>query len=153
MGPDSREPAGSPAEDEIREFVEDFASGIRAKDPDRIVTHYAPDTVMFILAPPLRYTPKNSPGKKGVEDWLSSFEGPIGYEIRDLTITAADDVAFCHSLNRISGTRSGGEKTDIWIRETLCLRRLGDGWKIAHQHESVPFYMDGSGRAATDLEP
>jgi ketosteroid isomerase-like protein len=26
-------------------------------------------------------------------------------------------------------------------------------WKIAHEHTSVPFYMDGSFRAAIDLKP
>lgn len=27
------------------------------------------------------------------------------------------------------------------------------GWKIAHTHSSVPFYMEGSYRAAVDLHP
>ena len=30
---------------------------------------------------------------------------------------------------------------------------LAGTWKIAHEHTSVPFYMDGSFRAAVDLEP
>ena len=36
---------------------------------------------------------------------------------------------------------------------TLALVRTPDGWKIVHLHESVPFHMDGSQRAALDLEP
>jgi ketosteroid isomerase-like protein len=36
---------------------------------------------------------------------------------------------------------------------TLGLRKTGTGWKITHEHASTPFYMDGSGRAATDLQP
>lgn len=33
-------------------------------------------------------------------------------------------------------------------------RVKSDGaWRIAHRHESVPFYMDGSNRAAVDLTP
>ena len=32
-------------------------------------------------------------------------------------------------------------------------RRLGDGWKVTHEHASVPFYMDGAGRPAFDLRP
>jgi hypothetical protein len=31
------------------------------------------------------------------------YERPLGYEIRDLTLTLGDDVAFGHSLNRVSG--------------------------------------------------
>jgi PhnB protein len=41
----------------------------------------------------------------------------------------------------------------VWFRLTLGLRKLGGEWKIAHHHESVPFYMDGSYRAAVDLVP
>jgi hypothetical protein len=26
-------------------------------------------------------------------------------------------------------------------------------WKITHEHNSAPFYMDGSGRPALDLKP
>ena len=26
-------------------------------------------------------------------------------------------------------------------------------WKIMHEHSSVPFYMDGSFKAAVDLKP
>lgn len=40
-----------------------------------------------------------------------------------------------------------------FFRQTLCFRKIRGAWKIAHQHESVPFYMDGSYRAAVDLEP
>ena len=29
----------------------------------------------------------------------------------------------------------------------------GDDWKITHQHNSVPFMMDGSFKAAIDLKP
>ena len=137
----------------IRALVDDWANALRAKDADGVASHYAADNVMFVLAPPLQYTRDNSPGKKGVEQWFSSFRGPIGYEIRDLNITAGDNVAFCHSLNRVSAEKIEGEKTDMWFRETICFRKIGHKWKITHQHESVPFYMDGSARAAIDLKP
>ena len=117
------------------------------------MSHYAADNVMFVMAPPLQYTPGNSPGKQGVEEWFATWDGPLGYEIRDLKITASDDVAFSHSLNRMSGTKTDGEKVDMWLRATLCFRKIGGQWKIAHEHESVPFYMDGSYKAAVDLKP
>ena len=41
----------------------------------------------------------------------------------------------------------------MWMRSTLAFRRAGGAWKIAHGHSSVPFRMDGSYRAATDLQP
>ena len=138
---------------EIRLVIDDWAKALRNKDAAATVSHYAADNVMFVMAPPLQYTPANSPGVNGIKEWFATWDGPIGYEIRDVKITAGDDVAFSHSLNRMSGTKTDGEKVDMWLRETFCFRKLGGEWKITHQHESVPFYMDGSYKAAVDLKP
>jgi len=91
--------------------------------------------------------------KKGLEEWFSSFQGPLGYEIRDLKITVDNTVGYSHSLNRLSGNKKSGEKAEMWFRETMCFRKISGEWKISHEHESVPFYMDGSVRAAIDLKP
>ncbi len=91
--------------------------------------------------------------RRSLAAWFPTFRGPVGYEVRDLSITADGDVAFCRSLNRISGTRTDGEETDVWVRATVGLRRIDGRWQVTHEHSSVPFYMDGSYRAAVDLEP
>jgi PhnB protein len=41
----------------------------------------------------------------------------------------------------------------MWFRQTMGLGLTGGGWKILHEHESVPFHMDGSARAAIELTP
>ena len=140
-------------ETEIRNLIDIHVEALRAKDADAVVVNYAEDNVMFVMAPPLQYKAANSPGKQGVEEWFGTWEGPLGYEIRDLRITAGEDVAFCHCLNRMSGVKTDGEKVDMGLRETLCFRKIDGKWKIAHEHESVPFYMDGSYKAAVDLKP
>jgi PhnB protein len=137
-------------EGEIRALIDDWATAIRAKDLDAVVSRYAADSVTFDLAPPLVSTGADA---EGLQAWFSTWRGPLGYEIRDLNITVGGDAAFAHSLNRLSGTKTDGEKADVWFRQTLCFRRSGGEWRIAHQHESVPFYMDGSYRAAVDLKP
>jgi PhnB protein len=143
-------PGGATAEAQIRALIDDWAKALRAKDVDGVLAHYAPDSVTFDLAPPLISTAADA---KGLQAWFATWRGPLGYEIRDLTITAGDDAAFGHSLNRLSGTKTDGERADVWFRQTFGFRRLEGAWKIAHQHESVPFYMDGSYRAAVDLKP
>ena len=140
-------------EAQIRMLIEHWANALRTKDAGRLVSQYAADNVMFVMAPPLQYTSNNSPGKHGVEEWFATWGGPLGYEIRDQKITAGVDVAFSHSLNRMSGTKTDGEKVDMWLRATLFFRKIGGEWKITHEHESVPFYMDGSYKAAIDLKP
>ena len=62
-------------------------------------------------------------------------------------------MAFSHSLNRITGKRTNGEDTNVWVRGTVCYRKSDGAWRVAHEHGSVPFYMDGSLRAAVDLQP
>ena len=138
-------------EAQIRERIEGWAKALRAKDVDAVMSYYTRDVLSFDLAPPLLQ--KGDAVRRGWEEWFPTFRGPIGYEIRDLSITVGDDVAFSHSLNRISGTRTGGEDADVWVRATVCYRKTDGKWMVAHEHVSVPFYMDGSNRAAVDLKP
>jgi ketosteroid isomerase-like protein len=62
-------------------------------------------------------------------------------------------VAFSHSLNRISGHRTNREETDVWVRVTACFCKIDGKRMVAHEHISVPFYMDESNKAAVDLKP
>jgi PhnB protein len=139
-------------EAEIRAVVDGWVKAISAKDVGAVMSHYAADIVTFDLAPPLQYTGAAAL-KKRLETWFPPFRGPVGYEICDLCIIAGDDVAFCRSLNRISGARTDGEDTNVWVRATVGLRKIDGKWSIVHEHLSVPFYMDGSYRAAVDLKP
>jgi len=42
---------------------------------------------------------------------------------------------------------------DLWFRATDGLRKVDGRWQVTHEHNSTPFYMDGSLKAAVDLEP
>jgi PhnB protein len=85
--------------------------------------------------------------------WFDTWSSPIGYDLHDPELATAGDVAFAHGLAHMTGTKTDGESVDLWFRTTLGLRRRGAAWKIVHIHESVPFLMDGSLRAAVDLQP
>ncbi|NUQ18872.1 MAG: SnoaL-like domain-containing protein [Sphingomonas sp.] len=73
--------------------------------------------------------------------------------MRDLSIEADASVGFAHALHHLKGTRGGGHKVGLWMRSTLCFRREGGEWRIAHSHTSVPFYPGAEMKAAVDLEP
>ncbi len=81
----------------------------------------------LILAPPLQYTRGHPFGKKALAVWFCSFRGPIEYENHDFNITAGNDVAFCHSLNRMIATTTKGSKVDLWFRQTLCFPKSTAG--------------------------
>lgn len=144
----------SQAETEVRAVIAEQTAALRAGDADTLVARYTPDTVRFDLAPPLRHTGAEVLDADAVRAWLATFDGPVDAEVRDLDVTVGGDVAFCHSLNRMSAVPSGsGERFDLWYRATVCLRRIDGAWRITHEHTSTPFYMDGSFRSATDLAP
>src|SRR3954454_3708317 len=90
---------------QVRELIDDWAKALRAKDINWLMSHYTPDILSFDLLPPLQYAGADA-YRQNWEEWFPTFQGGIGYEIRDLSISTGDDVAFCHSLNRISGKRT-----------------------------------------------
>jgi PhnB protein len=137
-------------EAQIRSLIDSWAKAIQAKDAAGVAAHWAPDLVQFDLAPPLR-TVGNDP--QGLKDWFASWRGQIGFVITELGVTTSEDIAFCHALVHLTGSRTDGSESDVWFRETLGLRKAGGAWKIAHAHESVPMHRDGSFRAAIDLKP
>lgn len=143
----------TPAEREIHAVLDDWADARRTKDADRVLAHFVEDEVQFVMAPPLQFSGANAWGKTALEAWFATFDGPIGFEIAQLRVAASDQVAFCHFLGRLSATAVDGGPFAVWNRVTLGLRKSGGRWLIAHAHESVPFYMDGSFRAAVDLTP
>lgn len=139
-------------EAQIRALIEGWASAVRAKDAAGALAAHAPEYLSFDLAPPLQHRGAEA-NRKGLAEWFASFRGPVGYEIRDLEVTAGDDVAFAHSLNRISGARTDGTQTDVWVRATLCFHKVGGAWTLTHDHVSVPFEMTPPFKASLDLEP
>ena len=104
----------------------------------------------FSLAPPLK---QPSSDRQGLQAWFSTWNGPIAIERTNLEIAVGGEVAFAHSLNRMRGVKAEGHQVDLWYRETLGFRRREGIWRLVHQHQSVPFAMDGTLRACVDLKP
>jgi ketosteroid isomerase-like protein len=139
-------------ESEIRNVINALADALSAKDVDGVLAQYSEHAVAFDLAPPLQNRGAAAL-RSSLAEWFPTWRGAIRCESYDLDIVASDDLALGRSLVHLTGTRTNGEKTDVWFRRTLGFQKLDGTWKITHQHESVPFYMDGSFRAALDLRP
>ena len=138
--------ASTADEEQIRAVIADRAAAMQDRDAERFVAHYAPQITKFDLAPPLVYEGPEARDAEARRAWFASHPGgPVGYKIRDLAVTVGGDVAFCHSLNQVGGA--------LWFRSTLGLRKIGGVWRITHEHNSTPSYMDGSDKAALDLQP
>jgi len=140
-------------EAQIRSILDDAAKALYAKDAEALVAHYAADVSVANLAPPLRHEGPEACNRAAIKHWFDTWSGPINLELRDVRIEISGDIAFAHGLSHMSGIKRDGERPDLWLRITHCFRKEGGEWKTAHIHESVPFYMDGNFRAATDLKP
>ena len=147
--------AESPSLDEIRitEVLDAFTAALRAKDARAAVACYAQDVVAYDLAPPLRIEGAALRDAGYLQRWFDTWASPIVSEAHDLRIAVGGDVAYAHGLRHMTGAKKDGEKIDLWFRATAGFRRERDQWKITHVHNSVPFAMDGSGRALLDLKP
>jgi ketosteroid isomerase-like protein len=140
-------------EQQIRALLETRLAALRTKDASQFVAAFDASIVKFDLAPPLQETGSSVLDPAGLQWWLNTWDGDVVVELAQLSITVGGGAAFCHCLEHIQGTRNDGEGQDMWIRSTLGLKKIDDAWKITHEHNSVPFSMDGSERAALDLRP
>ncbi|GAA3453056.1 YybH family protein [Dactylosporangium matsuzakiense] len=139
--------------DEIRDVIERKAALLEQGDAKAILAHYAPTFVEFTLAPPLRQ-PGDARDPGPLEAWIATFEAPPRRTVTHLEITTDGDVAFATSLDCLSAVpRGAAERFTLWFRVTLGLRRIDGRWLVTHEHESVPFEMDGSLRASVGLLP
>ena len=143
---------GHPTDEaDIRQRIDTLAGAIRARDLEAVMSAYTTDVVSFDIEPPLQHVGAEAK-RKNWERVFAAYEHP-DYEIRDLRITVRDDVAFAHSLNRLSGTLKGGTTTaGFWVRATMCFRKVNGHWFVAHDHASAPL-DPATGAALLNLEP
>jgi ketosteroid isomerase-like protein len=146
-----RKDAVSSSEDEqnIRQLIDRWANALRTKNAEGVLACRLRGAVMYTLAPPLIAVED----RDGLEAWFSTWQGPIGHEQRGSEVAVGDNVAYAHALVHMTGTKTDGEAVDLWFRQTLGFKKVGLTWKIAHEHASVPFLMDGSNKAALELKP
>jgi ketosteroid isomerase-like protein len=136
---------------EVRQHVNTLVDRIEAKDLAGLERLYAPDVVSFDVEPPLQHVGLDAK----LRNWTNvfTFFRDVRYELRDLAFTVDQSVAFAHGFGRLSGTLASGAATDgMWVRATLCFRKVDGAWLITHDQVSVPFDLR-SGEGVTDLQP
>src|SRR5688572_6959383 len=105
------------AEAQVRTLIESWEKSVRAKALDALLANYAEDVVVCDMVPPLVRVGKAA-HRKNWESIFAMFRGPIDVEITELKITAGDEAAFSHSLNRVGGKRENGDDSSMWVRVT-----------------------------------
>jgi ketosteroid isomerase-like protein len=95
------------SEDQIRALLDERVQAIQAKDVGALTSTCAPDIVTFDALPPLQRLGAEAVRHRA-EEWLGWYDGPVGYDIRDLRITAGEDTAFASYFYRVTGTMTNG---------------------------------------------
>jgi ketosteroid isomerase-like protein len=121
----------------IGDLVENWARAVRTKNLNGILANHSPDILMFDVPPPIQ--------SNGIEEYrktwdlfFSWYQDSGVFDIREMNITAGNDVAFVTALMRCAGTESNGDKTELDFRLTVGLRKIGDQWTVTHEHHSIP---------------
>jgi ketosteroid isomerase-like protein len=139
------------AEQEIRSIIEARATAVQSGDAAATMADVADDILSFDVVDPLRREGKSA-SRERIDTWFASYDGQIGWENRDVMVTADGDVAFSHALSHVTGKLKTGAAVDMWFRTTLGFRRIGARWLIVHEHSSSPFDPQ-SGQASLGLKP
>jgi uncharacterized protein (TIGR02246 family) len=149
---------GNRPEDEVGALLDERVEACRAKDIDRLMALYSPDVVYFDVVPPLHFT-GTDPVRRNFQRWFDEYEGPIGLTTVDQHIAVCGDVAVAHMIHHDTGpldersaTHERVEDRSLWLRSTVCLRRTEHGWRITHEHISLPVDLRTM-QAVLDLTP
>ena len=124
---------------EIERIIETYSAAVLARDIDAFLALYADDVVVYDAWDQWAYRGKRE-WSAAVGAWLSSdvsSELHAGFD--EVMISGHGSVAAASGrvCYRAVG-RHGSELRSIENRITWLLRRTADGWRIHHEHTSVP---------------
>lgn len=120
---------GTAADDQaiLRGVLDEWKAGVDAHEPERVAACFTEDAVFQGLHP---YTV----GRRGIAEYYASQ--PLGltasYEILE-TRRFADDLLLGYHAVVFSFT----DRAPLTVNLSLLLRRLADGWSIAHYQVSL----------------
>lgn len=138
-------------QEHLRELITNWTKTVGTKDVSKIMTIYADNIVAFDAINQLQFIGKAA----YTEHWrkcMAYSSGEMKFEVHQLQVHANEQLAFSHSLNHCGCENDKGEMQSGWMRATQCWQKGIDGWKIVHEHYSMPVDME-SGKALFDLQP
>ncbi|MFD0276231.1 YybH family protein [Kitasatospora sp. NPDC127111] len=101
------------------------------------MAHVAEDVVSYEQAGPLGYR-----GRAEVREvcrrGLDASPGPVRWDVPDLTVRTAGDLAVTWGLEHVRAPRTDGGQVETWSRGTRVFERRDGSWVLVHQHLSLP---------------
>jgi len=122
----------------VLKTLQDSFNAIEAKDAKKIISHYAPDVIIFDVKPPFQ--------TRGSAAWRHTWEACLPYFPEKFKIVMDDvhtyvgtNMAVVHFMMRIQTDDPTHDAAQTWIRCTSCMKKQQSKWKIFHEHGSLPY--------------
>lgn len=136
--------SAAPADDlQIKALYDQFTAAFNAKNVDAIMRLYVPgkDLLVFDVIPPRQYA-GSAAYRKDFQSFFAGYKGAIKFTISDLSYQTSGDMGFGHSIQRVVGTDTKGNPSDMTVRVTDVYRKIGGTWLIVHEHVSMPVNLN-----------
>jgi ketosteroid isomerase-like protein len=140
-------------EEKIRQILKAREEAIARGDAHAVISPLAKNIVVYDLPPPLLYEGEAARSVGGLQSWFETWDGPVQVTADNPAVIISGHLAVAFGLSRMRGNKKKEGALDQWFRSTVVLARHDGDWRIVHEHVSFPMKMDGSGKAATDLQP
>jgi uncharacterized protein (TIGR02246 family) len=138
-------------DEEIRERVDAWTRASASGDIEAIMAQYLPGVRAFDAI--------GEPQFDGAGAYRKHWETCLGYmtpgmtfEARQVRVEAGDALAVAHFIVACGGPGEDGSEQIGYSRGTQVYRRTADGWRIAHEHFSMPIDPE-SGQALHSKAP
>ena len=125
----------------VREIIEEWAAGVRARDIDAVLRHHAQELLMFDVVGPVRLQGLDAYRRTWIEQFFPWHGGTGRFELVALQVSAGADIAFATALLECVGTEDG-KKVAFTLRLTIGLEKRNGEWSIVHEHHSQPLDFD-----------
>jgi uncharacterized protein (TIGR02246 family) len=127
----------------ITALYKQFGVAFAHKDLAGLMSAYVPGDSLFVfdVGPPREHRGWNDYR----EDWkqlFASFKDNPTFAITDFGMTIDGDVAYTHSVQRISVDTGGKTRSTIVVRVTDVLRKTNGKWLIVQEHVSIPVNLN-----------
>ena len=125
----------------VRDLIERWAAGVRARDIDAVLSGHSRELLMFDAVGPVRLRGLDAYRRTWVEQFFPWHGGTGHFELVDLKVSAGTDVAFATALLECAGTEEG-KRVAFTLRLTIGLEKRNDEWIVLHEHHSQPLDFD-----------
>ncbi|MCA9178136.1 MAG: nuclear transport factor 2 family protein [Planctomycetales bacterium] len=126
------------ARDEVLSVVHQWGEAFCQRDLDQLESLYADDFRIFDAIPPFQEK-DFSAYRARIEGCLPYFPDTFSWLERDVEVSVTGQLALVSRFFRWETADPSHPASQTWLRHTCGLRPESGGWRIFHDHVSVPF--------------